>query len=245
MRTLVAASASARSSASDAMREIFTPRSGLELVARDRGPALDVHHLRADAEAPQRVLEDVRAIGVVDDLARRHVEEREVRQAVGAGSLRRRRAASALDARSAAADGLGLRLDLELDRGFARSRLDDRLGGTLLHRHGEGLAQRCGRAAAQRGSTGGRRKPPKNTMTRPISCFMLALVSHSVSESSGEAEQNPRAGVAEERVQRPPDVRADRAAARYATRAEHRVDDEEVRERAAAKAGDHARHVYL
>ena len=56
MRTEVAASASARSSASDADARDLHAAFGLELVARDRRSALDVHDLRADAEATRACL---------------------------------------------------------------------------------------------------------------------------------------------------------------------------------------------
>ena len=68
MRTLVAASASARSSASDGDSRNLDAALGLELVARDRRPALDVRNLRADAEARERVFENVRAVRLVDRL---------------------------------------------------------------------------------------------------------------------------------------------------------------------------------
>ena len=80
MRTLVAASASARSS--DKRRDVrnFHAAFGFELVARNRRTALDVHHLRADAETGQRIFEDVRAVRIVDDLRLRRVEKRKIRQ---------------------------------------------------------------------------------------------------------------------------------------------------------------------
>ena len=82
MRTLVAASASARSSASDGDARNLDAALGLELVTRDRRAALDVHDLRADAEARKRIFEHVRAVRLVDVLARRHVEDRQIGQPV-------------------------------------------------------------------------------------------------------------------------------------------------------------------
>ncbi len=88
---------------------------GLQLVARDRRSALDVRDLRADAEARQRIFENVRAIRVVDRLrsaARRRAKGRA--------------ADTAPEWRSAGRGSVTIARRLFLDNGGARSIIERR-----------------------------------------------------------------------------------------------------------------------